>query len=455
MQTLMPKTLKTTTSTTPNRQTTGCRAAWIFSLACALTLAAPPTAVAQWPQYGGPDADFKTRGGGLAKHWPEAGPPRIWQHDFGSGYAGIVSDGDRLFSMYRIPGDQIDGREDGQGQEVVVALDAASGRRIWQHAYDAPVDPKDPSTDLRYGRGPNSTPLLVGDRLYTLGFTGQLHCLTTATGEVLWSHDLWRGFKVSMPYFGHASSPMRYGSSLIVLAGGAMAFDLESGELRWDNWDIESSYASPRVVRVEGRDQILAPLAGEIAGLDPASGKVLWRHEHANQYKTILSSPIVLDDDRVFVSSAWVGSRSLRIGGDAENGVVEVWHNPKMQISYSNAIRVGDWIYASSGVEVDFLTALNVETGEIGWKERGLAQANLLYADGLFIILDEDGQLILASLTPEKLTIHHRVQLLDSRSWTVPTLVGTRLYVRNEKTILALDLGEPAAVESASLASGR
>ncbi|MEM7352180.1 MAG: PQQ-binding-like beta-propeller repeat protein, partial [Acidobacteriota bacterium] len=260
----------------------------------------------------------------------------------------------------------------------------------------------------------------------------------------------WRKFKVAMPYFGHASSPIRYGASLIVLAGGAMAFDLESGDLLWDNWDFEASYASPRVVRVAGRDQIVAPVAGEILGLDPASGKILWRQEHANQYKTILSSPLVLDDDRVFVSSAWVGSRSLRLGGDAERGVTELWHNPKMQISYSNAVRVGDWIYASSGVEVDFLTSIHVETGEIGWKQRGLAQTNLLRIGDRFLLLDEDGQLVLATLTPEQAIIHHKVQLFDSRSWTVPTLVGTRLYARNEKKILALELGKPEPVRTSA-----
>ena len=408
---------------------------------CACLLTGPPT-LAQWPQYGGPNADFTVEGARLAESWPESGPPRIWERPFGGGYSGIVSDGERLYTMYRIPGDRIDGRKDGQGREVVTALDPATGESVWEHAYDAAVDPEDPSRDLRYGRGPSSTPLLAGGKLYTLGFTGLLHCLAAESGEVLWSHDLWRRFKVEMPYYGHASSPIRHGGALIVLAGGAMAFDLETGALLWDNWEIKASYGSPRVIRPGGREQILAPLAGEVAGLDAATGKVLWRHEHANQYKTILSSPVVLGEDLVFISAAWAGSRGLELGG--EGTVKELWHNPKMQVAHSNAVRVGEWIYATSGVEVDFLTAIHIKTGEIAWKERGLAHTSLLYADGRFILLDEDGQLSLATMTPEKLTVHHKVQLLDSRSWTAPTLVGSRLYVRNQKKILALDLGERA-----------
>ncbi len=421
----------------------------IFALLLCLL---PGSLMADWPRYGGSNGDFVVATEPLAKAWPEAGPPRLWEHAIGPGYAGIVSDGKRLFTMLRIPSAEIAGRKDGEGREVIVALDAATGKRLWDHAYDAPVNPKDPSHDIRYGRGPNSTPLVADGRLVTLGFTGQLHCLSTQDGSVIWSHDLGRRFKAAMPYFGHATSPLRHGSSVIVLAGGVMAFDLESGELRWDNGDVESSYASPRIVKVGGRDQIVSPLAGEIAGLDPATGKILWRHEHANQYKTILSSPLILDGDRVFISAAWVGSRALQIAPESESGVKELWHNPKMQVAHSNAVRVGEWIYASSGVEVDFLTAINGETGEIAWKERGIAQANLLYVDGLFLLLDQDGLLALATLTPEKAEIHSRVQLLDSRSWTAPTLVGTRLYVRNEKKILALELGQPnpkaEAVES-------
>ncbi len=416
-------------------------------ISAGLLLIAPCVpAAAEWHQWGGPNGDFTLEGRDLAESWPADGPPRIWERPFGPGYATIVASGDRLYTMYRVPADQIEGRKDGDGREVVVALDAGSGATVWEHAVDAPVNPSDPSHDLRSGRGPNSTPLLVGDRLYTFGFTGWLHCLSAETGEELWSHDLRRSFGVNMPYFGHASSPIRFGDTVVVLAGGAMAFELDTGKLRWNNTDVKASYASPHRIRAGGKEQILAAVTGEIAGLDPETGAVLWRHPHANQYKTNLSSPLA-SGDLVFISAAWVGGRGLRIGPD--NNVEEVWHNQKMQVAHSNAVRVGDWIYASSGVEVDLLTAIHAETGEIAWKDRSISHANLLAVGDRFVILDEDGMLSLASLTPEKLTIHQQVQLLDSRSWSAPTLADTRLYVRNEKQILALELGNAQSTEEA------
>ena len=112
-----------------------------------------------------------------------------------------------------------------------------------------------------------------------------------------------------------------------------------------------------------------------------------------------------------------------------------------MRIHYGNAVRLGDFVYASSG---DFgtapLTAVNVRTGKIAWRDRSLARASLVSAEGRLIILDEDGNLVLATPTPEGLKVHSRTELLKNNSWTVPTLAGTRLYVRDRKSILALEL---------------
>ncbi len=112
-----------------------------------------------------------------------------------------------------------------------------------------------------------------------------------------------------------------------------------------------------------------------------------------------------------------------------------------MRVHFSDAIRIGDYVYCSSGHSGPaFFTALNVKTGEIAWQDRAFAKASFLYADGKFIIIDEDGRLGLATATPEGFKVISKVELLKSNAWTVPTLVGTKLYVRDRKTIMALDL---------------
>jgi hypothetical protein len=86
------------------------------------------------------------------------------------------------------------------------------------------------------------------------------------------------------------------------------------------------------------------------------------------------------------------------------------------------------------------MTAVELKTGKIMWQERGFAKAQLLYADGKLILADEDGTLALCRATPEKFEVLSKVSVLENIAWTPPTLVGTRLYLRDRKTIVAFDL---------------
>ena len=83
---------------------------------------------------------------------------------------------------------------------------------------------------------------------------------------------------------------------------------------------------------------------------------------------------------------------------------------------------------------------MNIKTGKVLWRDRNIARSSFLFADGRLILLDEDGNLILAVPTEQGVTIQSKVALLNNNSWTVPTLTGTTLYVRDRKNIMALDL---------------
>jgi hypothetical protein len=113
---------------------------------------------------------------------------------------------------------------------------------------------------------------------------------------------------------------------------------------------------------------------------------------------------------------------------------------------HSTGVLVGEYIYGSRGDQPPtFLAAVRVNDGKAMWKERGFPKANVLYADGKLIVLDEDGQLALARVSPEKCEVISKVQLLDKVAWTVPTLARGKLYIRDKKKILALDLGKSAS----------
>lgn len=378
---------------------------------------------ADWPQWGGPSRDFSVVDTAVTA-WSDAGPPALWQRELGPGYSAVVVNGGQLVTMYR-RGDH----------EVVVAVSVESGKTLWEHAYPAPATPDEEALDTSYGAGPNSTPLLAGQNVYTLGFTGMLNCVRMKDGKHLWSRNL-ADKGISPPYFGHASSPLRSGDTVIVVAGGAHAFDLESGETRWSNTSFTGSYASPVLIERATQQLLIVPGAGEIIGIDPANGKALWRHEHANQHRTILSSPVLADDDWVFVSAYYIGSIGLKL---AENGSAATrhWENRGLQLSHSNAVRDGDWVY---GFHNSILTAINVKTGEIGWRHRGIRKSNLLKAGKQFLLLDDLGKLVLASLTSEGIDVRATFQVSEGRTWSAPTLSDQTLFVRTADTLMALDL---------------
>ena len=125
-----------------------------------------------------------------------------------------------------------------------------------------------------------------------------------------------------------------------------------------------------------------------------------------------------------------------------QDSIEELWAHRLMRVHFTNAIRVGDLVYGSSG---DFgpapFTAIDVKTGKVLWRNRTFPRASILLADGRFIILDEDGHLLLATASPEGLTVISKVNLLDRQAWTVPSLSGHSTLPAGQENIMALELG--------------
>lgn len=401
----------------------------MFSMPCAASLAQS----SDWTQWGGPHRDFKSNATSLAASWPASGPRRLWTRALGDGYSAIAVESGRLYTMYR-SGDQ----------DVVVALDTASGRTVWEYRYAAPFTTE---YELEQGPGPRSMPLVVGNQVYVAGATGKLHCLDKQNGKVLWAHDLVREFHGTVRVRGYSCNPIAYKNTVIMMVGGAghalVAFNQRDGAVVWKKQDFDNSYSSPLLIKVSGQDQLVALMYAEVIGLDPNNGELLWNHPHKTASGVNVSMPVWGDDNLLFCSSGYDGgSQVLKLTRNGSKTVVEqVWASRLMRVHFGNAIRVGNYVYASSG---DFgpapFTAIDVRTGQVVWRNRSLARATAVLADGRFILLDEDGNLALAIATPEGLTISSKVELLSSSAWTVPTLAGTTLYLRDRKNVMALDL---------------
>ncbi len=389
-------------------------------------------AQSDWPQWGGPGRNFVSNSKGLAASWPQTGPKQLWSRALGSGHSAIVVEGKTLYTMYS------------QGeQESVIALAADTGRTIWEHKYDAPTA----GIDYEYGLGPHSTPLLVGDLLYAVGAVGKLHALDKKTGKVVWSHDLYKDLGGKKMGRGYSCSPLAYKNTIILTLGGAgqtfAAFNQKDGNVVWKNQSLDMSPASPIIINVDGQDQLVAFMGKEIAGLDPNNGELLWSHPHVTEWGLNISNPVWGNDNLLFLSSAYNGgSRALKLERkEGKTSVSELWFHRRLRLHHTTAIRIGDYVYASSGdFGPAFLAAINVKTGDITFQDRSFPKANFLYADGKLIILDEDGNLALATVSPAGLKVISKVSLMKNLAWTVPTLVGTKLYLRDRRTIAALDL---------------
>jgi outer membrane protein assembly factor BamB len=203
------------------------------------------------------------------------------------------------------------------------------------------------------------------------------------------------------------------------------------------------SPSSPLLINVDGQDQMVMFLGKEIVGVDPDNGALLWSHGHTTEWGLNISTPVWGSDNLLFLSSAYSGgTRVIKLTQkEGKTGVEELWFHRRFRLHHGTAIRIGDYVYGSSGdFGPAFLAGVNVKTGEIAFQDRSFPKSNLLYADGRLIILDEDGNLALATVSPEGLKVISKVALMRNIAWTAPTLVGSKLYLRDRRSITAVDL---------------
>jgi outer membrane protein assembly factor BamB len=400
-----------------------------------LLAAGASAATPDWPAWGGPNGNFVVDGKGLLASFAENAPKRLWQRNLGDdGYSCIVTDGKLLYTMYRRG-----------NQEVMVAMNPADGATKWEYAYDAAFLPK---MGMEHGAGPHATPLIMGNSIYTIGVLAKMHALDKRTGKVLWSKDLWKDFPGST-YMGrgYPVSPIAWKNTIIVKVGGhghaIVALSPKDGSVIWQKHDFANASSTPIVINVDGQDQLVTTFTDDVVGLDPNNGDLLWSYPHSTSGGSNISTPVWGPDNLLFVSSAYNGGTMVlhlaQSGGKTK--VDELWSSNRMRIHHSNAIRIGGYVYASSG---DFgpapMTAIDVKTGNVAWHDRSFGKVNIVLADGKVILLDEGGDLARVTLSPEGMQVRWRMPLLQNNAWTAPTVVGTKLYVRDRRTMIALDL---------------
>lgn len=429
------------------------------AIAGSVLLLATCASAADWPQFGGPNRDFVVESKGLADKWPEAGPKQLWKRELGDGYSTIIAEGNLLFTMYRSV------KEDGEpgDSEFTIALNRKTGETVWEHENHAPYTP----LMKQFGPGPHTTPLIDGDYLFAIGTNAVMHCYDKKTGQVIWKHDLPKKFGAPIPGRGYGNSPIAYKNTVIVgvdrerdeagsdgdaddkpeakpaEAQSLVAFEQKTGKVVWKSQDYPITYASPILIEFAGRPQLVLLMERDIVGLNPDNGERIW-HSEVEPVGANLSTPIWDGKEHLFCSSAYdSGSRTFRlVSKDGTTAVEQLWYGRKMRIQHGNAVRIGNYVYGSSGdFGPAFFSAVNLLTGDMAWRERGFKKATCVYADKKLILLDEEGELALVSVSPGGMAVHSRCKVAEPYAWAAPTLVGTHLFVRDRKHIMAFDLG--------------
>jgi outer membrane protein assembly factor BamB len=392
-----------------------------------------PAPSSDWLEWGGRGRDFVAPATALPSSWPAGGPRKLWSRELGDGYSGIAVEGTTLYTAYRRG-----------SQDVVIALDAHTGKTLWEYAYEATF--KNAYSEA-VGPGPYAMPQVVGDRLVTASGIGQIYSLDKKTGRPVWSHDLYKEFGGYRLEFGYSCHALPYKNSLILLAGGpdaaALALRQSDGAVMWKSLMFENAHSSPVLIDVDGQPQVVALIASEVIGFSPDTGALLWRHNHPTGNGLAISTPVWAPGNLLFISSAYnSGSRVLELhqsGG--KTTVKELWYNQKLQSHFSTVIRHGDYLYFTSGYNGPaFMTCVNIRSGQVAWQERGFAKGQLVKSGEKLILIDEDGTLALIEATSAGLQVIARVSLLQRVSWTPPTLSGSKLYLRDRKSLMALDL---------------
>jgi outer membrane protein assembly factor BamB len=199
------------------------------------------------------------------------------------------------------------------------------------------------------------------------------------------------------------------------------------------------------LINVSGLEQVIQIMDGAVFAANPHNGDLQWTVPFRANYGIACSSPVWGPDNLLFVSAEYdAGAKMIELQR-AGNGVTakELWSNIRLRLHHGNAMRIGETLYFTSGGKGSqpILTAVDARSGKVHWQERSIAKATFVWADQKLITLDGDGNLMIAHPSSEGFKVAAKAELLTSLAWSPPTLVGTRLYIRDRRNMMAVDLG--------------
>ncbi len=423
---------------------------------CFLTLSSlmPLVHGDDWPQWRGENRDGKLAADvQLMESLPAGNLPRRWSVPIGAGYSGPTVVGNRVYVMDR------QSESDTDSRERVLCLDAETGASVWTLEYAAPYT-------IQYTAGPRASVTIHEGRAIAVGAMGHLHCLDAATGEVLWKHAIETEYDAKLPIWGIAGAPLVHDGLVIQIAAGSagacvVAFNLETGAEVWRSLDDPAGYSAPVVIRQGDTDVIVCWTGASVTGLDPKTGDVFWSVPMPSRNMPIGISTPITDGKHLLVSSFYDGSMMIELDPSAPRAK-QLWHRVGIDEKNTDALHCmigtplfkGDHIY---GVDsYGELRCLKKSNGDRVWEDQTAVPRNrwgtihIIQHGDDEIMLNDQGELIFATLSPEGYTEHSRTKLIAPTlkqlrqrggvTWSHPAIADGYIYVRSDEELVSASL---------------
>ena len=386
----------------------------------------------EWNQWRGPSRNGSVSTDTSPKSWPEKFKS-TWSVEVGEGYSSpVVSNGRVFVSARRDP------------NEVVMAVNIADGKILWEQKYVASFQKNQYAVEM--AKGPHATPLVMGDRLITLGVTGVLVAWDTATGRELWKKDFSSSIDTSKLFCGTAASPLAVDDQLIVQIGSdihggkILSLNPATGAPIWEWKGAGPGYASPILVQVGTTRQIVAMTQESIVGLEPKSGNELWSIPFPDEWHENIMTPIWTGTNLI-VSGTRQGTHSYSL--NKTNGQwkpAEVWQNKDVAMYMSSPVFGDGLIYAHSSKRKGQFVAVDAKTGTIKWATEGREgeQASVLLTPQYVLFLTSSADLIVTKRAQNTFAVERRYEVATSPTWAVPVLLGNDILIRDSTSLKRL-----------------
>ena len=411
-----------------------------------LTLSITATLADDWPQWRGPNRDAICKEKNLLTEWPAEGPPIAWRvNEAGSGFSSVAVANGIVYTL----GDFEEGHRAFKGATIplnegshVIAFSEKNGDGLWvARIGDAGGHRKYPGT-----RG---TPTVDGGQVFVLNQHGDVACLDAKGGRMKWVKNIVSEFGGKMMSgWKYSESPLVDDERVVVTPGGAkgtmLALNRDTGEKIWQTseWTDPAGYSSIIIATIHGTRQYVQLTGKSIAGVDPASGKLLWKADRLGK-TAVIPTPVV-KDDIVFVTSGYgIGCNGFRVAKDGDQwSAEEIYANTEIANHHGGVVLVDGHVYGATG---STFRCVDIKDGESAFRERSVGKGSTLFIGGSrFILRSEGGPVALIEASPDgmkEISKFEQPDRSEHRAWPHPVVANGKLYLRDQDLLLCYDLG--------------